>query len=316
MVLFSRRSAFTLIELLVVIAIIAIQIGLLLPAVQKVREAAARLKCQNNMKQIGLGLHNYHDANFKFPPGGAAINTTTAATNDGMGFHVYILPYVEQSALFGQFNLAATFTTAPNRNLGAVRVPIYLCPSNGTDVYTENASENAATGDRGWAAHYHGVMGPNDSASAAPVYKVNYVNSKGATTANGGQALQGVLGRDTEVALTQIPDGTSNTFLVGETSWTRGSGLAVGYRVWHRGCNGNNGLACISCRNVGNGLGTVWAGGGANAAYNNFSFGSTHPGATNFLYCDGSVRAVSNNVSLGVLMATASRDGGEVATAQ
>jgi hypothetical protein len=89
----------------------------------------------------------------------------------------------------------------------------------------------------------------------------------------------------------------------------------VGYRVWHRGCNTNNALACGSCRNIANGLATVWAGGGATAAYNNFSFGGIHPRVTHFLFCDGSNRLVSNNIALGVLMSTASRNGGEPQTA-
>ncbi|MCI0465301.1 MAG: DUF1559 domain-containing protein [Gemmataceae bacterium] len=305
----STRRGFTLIELLVVIAIIAVLIGLLLPAVQKVRQAAARLQCQNHLKQIGLGLHNYHDANGVFPPGGMGT-ASTAAANDGMGFHVYLLPYVEQDALFRQFDLTRPYNTAPNRALGAVRVPLYQCPS-AVNLYTENAGENTATGAKGWTTHYHGNMGPNDLATNK--YQV-------LPSTNGGQARQGVLGRDTKFRLTDITDGTSNTLLVGETSWTRGgsgdpSSLRVGYRVWHRGCNTNNQLACGSCRNVANGLATVWAGGGATAAYNNFSFGGIHPGGTNFLFCDGSIRSLSNDTALGVLLALSSRNGGEIQTA-
>ena len=119
---------FTLVELLVVIAIIGALVALLLPAVQSAREAARRMKCQNHMKQIGLGLHNYHDVHGGLPPGGMATSSTAQA-NDGMGFHAFILPYVEQDALFRQFNGSVPYNAAPNRNLGAAKVSLYLCPS-------------------------------------------------------------------------------------------------------------------------------------------------------------------------------------------
>jgi prepilin-type N-terminal cleavage/methylation domain-containing protein len=297
-----QRLGFTLVELLVVIAIIGVLVALLLPAVQSAREAARRMKCQNHLKQIGLGLHNYHDVHGGLPPGGMAT-ASTAAANDGMGFHVFLLPYVEQDALFRQFNTSNPYNAAPNRALGATKVGFYLCPS-AINLYTENTGEYAPSGEKGWTTHYHGNMGPNDVTSNR--YEV-------ISSTNGGQATQGVLGRDTKTRLAEITDGTSNTFMVGETSWTRGNPVTnvVGYRVWQRGCNTNGQLACGSCRNIANGLGVVWAGGGGVAAYNNFSFGGIHPGSTNFSFCDASTRSINNNMSLGVLMATASRDGGE-----
>src|SRR5262245_17361015 len=140
------RWGFTLIELLVVIAIIAILIGLLLPAVQKVREAANRLKCQNNLKQIGLALHNYHDSYSVLPPGGVAkiVAPPQPTSEAGVGFHVLILPYIEQTALLAKFDVTRGYRAAINYPLSLLKVDIYLCPSSNS-LKTSISSERVAT---------------------------------------------------------------------------------------------------------------------------------------------------------------------------
>jgi prepilin-type N-terminal cleavage/methylation domain-containing protein/prepilin-type processing-associated H-X9-DG protein len=291
----KSRAGFTLIELLVVIAIIAVLIGLLLPAVQKVREAANRSKCQNNLKQIGLALHAYHDVYRAFPPGGS-----TFAGTAGNSFHVYILPFIEQEALYHRFNLNQTYNAGnltsgnmSNRNL----VPqVYLCPSQSVRI--------GFGADTDWSVvHYVGNMGPhgtNPETGAPYDWRAN--------ASQNGYALQGVLGAGTKVALTDITDGTSNTLLVGELSWGTPSN-PVPYRGWNRGCgNDTSSYGCIGCRNVAYSINNPASLNGGN----DLAFGSLHTGGANFVFCDGAVHFLSENTDLGVLMSTASRNGGEV----
>ncbi len=299
----SRPSGFTLIELLVVIAIIGILIALLLPAVQKVREAANRLSCQNNLKQIGLAMANYHDSAQAFPPGGVSMNETS--------WHVHLLPYLEQDALFRQFNLSPGHYTdnggQGRNNLAANRIALYLCPSSPADKMLLNAPNNVnppdlINGQPPYTTHYYGVMGPKGT---NPVTGQPY-SSRDDDNGYGGFGTQGVFDCDSQTTIADITDGTSNTFLVGEVSWDNPF-TGTRYRSWMRGCqNGGNGWIG-GCRNVANGINTPQI-----ALFNDIAFGSQHPGGANFVMCDGSVHFVRENINLGVLKAAASRNGGEV----
>jgi prepilin-type N-terminal cleavage/methylation domain-containing protein/prepilin-type processing-associated H-X9-DG protein len=287
-----RRRGFTLIELLVVIAIIAILIGLLLPAVQKVREAAARMKCQNHLKQFGIALHAYHDSNNRLPPGGAGPTAAPFTTLGGsLGFQFHILPYVEQQNLYNSGSITTNYDVAPNLALASTLVPIYQCPS-GVVTDSQNTSQPGKT------THYYGNMGPkgtNPTTNAA----YNYSNTGG----HGGFGTQGVLSVNSQIRLTDITDGTSNTFMVGEISWAK----ANVYRPWHRGWDGS---AMGSAKNVVNAINTVPYNNSNN--FNEVSFGSQHSGGANFALSDGSVRFITDSVNMAAYLAAASRDGGEV----
>jgi prepilin-type N-terminal cleavage/methylation domain-containing protein/prepilin-type processing-associated H-X9-DG protein len=288
----TPRRGFTLIELLVVIAIIAILIGLLLPAVQKVREAAARAKCQNNLKQIGLALHGYHDVNDRLPPGGSGPNIGGFVASPGMtgsiGYTVYILPQVEQDNVFRQMNTTVNYNQPPNDATAPFLVPIYQCPS-------AEVIESAL--GAGKTHHYPGVAGPKGT---NPQTGSAYTVTGGS---HGGISHHGVLGPNTRVRLLGMTDGTSNTLMVGELSW-KGANC---YRPWTRGWDSD---AMASSKNVLHPLNAVAYNGSNN--FNDVSFGSQHSGGANFLLGDGSVKFVPQSIDLNAYKAAASRDGGEV----
>ena len=304
---FNRRRAFTLVELLVVIAIIGVLVALLLPAVQAAREAARRMQCQNHLKQLGLALHNYHDTVLTLPCGGLS-------GGNQMGFHVFILPYLEQNSLLNdatKFNFALSWsnlTANPNPNISGgmqARVPTYYCPSQILQKGTHSNNTSMIV----YTTHYFGVMGAKG---------VGYT-FQGASTPpeRGGFADNGVLYRDSKVRFAEISDGTSNTLLVGESAWSperiRGGGYLHHRRGWIQGFDGTGvGNTAHACKNINFGINVR----GYTQApvveyFNDVSFGSQHPGGANFVFCDGSTRFVTANVDIALYKATASRGTGE-----
>jgi prepilin-type N-terminal cleavage/methylation domain-containing protein/prepilin-type processing-associated H-X9-DG protein len=248
-----RRSAFTLIELLVVIAIIAILIGLLLPAVQKVREAAARAKCSNNIKQLALACHSFADVHMGLPPamiapGGTNANTPNSTTGYGPNWLVLVLPFVEQGSLYNQQSTAITAwvganNTAPSgadgwRTLGATSVPSFLCPS---DPNTATAYSGSGGG---WARG-------NYAANCGPGEFNDYDGATRSFTPSGGSAItaRGPFWITTKSphrgpTILGMTDGTTNTILLGEV---RAGTVASDARgVWAIGHRGSSSVGAYS----------------------------------------------------------------------
>ncbi len=213
-------SGFTLIELLVVIAIIAVLIALLLPAVQQAREAARRTQCKNNLKQLGLALHNYNDVFGRFPIAVTwGVFTPTSARPHHHTWLTRVLPYMDQAPLFNQFNFSLpawdnTGTAPTNRTLVGSKVPALRCPS-------ETGVPDAPGGTKGvWITSYSGAGGTDWWARAGVDLD-----------AAGNRYAEGIFGPHKSNRIADIPDGTSNTIIVGETtapSTQNGGGFSNG----------------------------------------------------------------------------------------
>jgi prepilin-type N-terminal cleavage/methylation domain-containing protein/prepilin-type processing-associated H-X9-DG protein len=304
----ADRSGFTLIELLVVIAIIAILIGLLLPAVQKVREAAARAKCSNNLKQIALALHNYEGAHGMFPPS----NTTAAPWH---GWVAQVLPYLEQETVRNLYIPSANWYDPANATARNARVNTFLCPS-ANDHRTGSSAVPGVAGSpfTGAAWDYSNV-----SVVAQPLLAyLNYPNPSSYPT-----IWRGVMSSSGST-VAQITDGLSNTLLVTEDAgrpeyWVKGrrvtdrlptfggSGLPgevtgglwadhqKGFGIEGTSADGFNliGECAINCTN----------------AYEVYAF---HPGGANAAMADGSVRFLRETLTIRTLAALTTRAGGEV----
>jgi prepilin-type N-terminal cleavage/methylation domain-containing protein/prepilin-type processing-associated H-X9-DG protein len=298
----SRRG-FTLIELLVVIAIIAVLIGLLLPAVQKVREAAARAKCQNNLKQIGLAFHNYHSANGRFPSGyvSRAASEDGPGLGPGWGWAAFLLPYLEQEPLFRRIDWTRDLADPANAAARITSVSLFLCPSDDPAGRTFIAAA-AAGGPVCEVAfgNYVGMAGTNDE-TAYP-------------DTSGGLRSQGVLLRNSQVRVTDITDGSSNTLFVGErasirspmTTWV---GAVTGAIVPPRNPTYEaEGPPVMVLTNTGDAA----AGRVPNNPLDHVEdSNSRHPLGVNFLFGDGSVRPIQNTIRPALWVALGTRAGGE-----
>jgi prepilin-type N-terminal cleavage/methylation domain-containing protein/prepilin-type processing-associated H-X9-DG protein len=326
-----RRRGFTLIELLVVIAIIAILIGLLLPAVQKVREAAARSKCSNNLKQIGLACHNFELTNGSLPPNGAYLPAGSAAVFTGDSYSVLsrILPYVEQAAAYQLVDLTASATSQPT--VTAQRIPIYVCPSELNDM---------------------------PRPGTPPRYPTTYAANEGdwlvwdPTTGKGGNGAFPFIAypSDKGIRLTDISDGTSTTVGFAEVkafgSYLRGTGtspaappntttdilalggafkMAVAHTGWTEGQTFQTGLTFVLPPNTfvpypnpadGVIYDVDWVSsldGSSTTAISRAAMTarSYHSGGVNVLYMDGSIRFVGNSIDQATWRAMGTRNGGE-----
>src|SRR5581483_3551884 len=287
------RAGMTLVELVVVIAIIAILIGLLLPAVQKVRAAAARAKCQNNLKQIGLALHNHHDTHDRFPPGLSV--QADRRRYPYLGWPARTLPQLEQAPLWRAVEEAfatdpAPFTFyghAPHRPLLATPVTILACPADGR------------------------VPGPATVGGVAVAF-TSYRGVEGIDQFR----KDGMLYLDSSVRLTQATDGTSQTLLVGERPPSADFRLGWWYRGWGQSQDGSAemllGVSELNTSRPSCPPGPYQFGPGRiDNLCDTFHFWSLHPGGANFLFADGSVRFLAYSAR-DVLPALATRAGGEV----
>jgi prepilin-type N-terminal cleavage/methylation domain-containing protein/prepilin-type processing-associated H-X9-DG protein len=283
---FSRRPArgFTLIELLVVISIIGVLTALLLPAVQAAREAARRAQCTNNLKQMGLALHNYHDARGCFPMGYAARSKFVDGATDtapGWGWGTMVLPQLEQGPLFNAVNFGLPVEAPQNSTVIRSAMTAYLCPSDITtgpfDVTDPSGNVLAKASPSSYAASVGG-------------------DETDTTTGINDDGLgRGVMFRNSRIRLADITDGTSQTFLVGERAWSNAKGIWPGVitdGVTARGdlnpCPRTGALSYPAATLVQAHAHLLNTDTDEDGGLDDFS--SRHPGGGNFVFADGSVR--------------------------
>ena len=314
-----KRKAFTLVELLVVIAIIGILIGMLLPAVQQVREAARRISCVNKIRQNSLACISYGSTFSQFPPATRFDPDPGSNLADGLNWIVYTLPYIEQVNLHEQFNLDLTdnFTSNNKYDLSVNRLDSVLCPSADSTNADDTSGVSADISEL-HTTHYYAITGPvgiNPSSQNDEEYKLRSTGLfHGGFSEQGVIAPEGIVGSESR-GFGEIIDGASNTLLIGELSYSSknvpvSSGFARPYRVWSRGGNGAKSF-CSAAKNI-KLLINSYDFDDSTTKHNNINMGSNHPGGCNFGYADGSCHFISETVDLNAYLSQASAAGGEI----
>jgi prepilin-type N-terminal cleavage/methylation domain-containing protein/prepilin-type processing-associated H-X9-DG protein len=306
----ARQRGFTLVELLVVIAIIAVLIGLLLPAVQKVREAANRMSCLNNLKQIALAAHTFHDTHKRFPNGAHLPVLVGGVPTRGTNLWVELLEHFEQDNLYKKWDPDNRKNVAGGTNATQAQViKLLICPS---DSLPETVVDYSATVTPSWCWGFYGMSsyGGNAGTRSLPI---------------GNISRDGIFWIDSRVCLTGIKDGSSNTLLFGERRHRDpefddrqpvvfpGTTPIAGYGKWGFVAGGAGAMANVTLHSAVPINYVMPSDGDRLALLNRCSaFGSGHPGGANFAFADGSVRFLSDQMALPTLQALSTRTGGEV----
>ena len=300
-----RRTGFTLIELLVVIGIIAVLVGLMLPAVQKVRESASRMKCQNNLKQIGLALHAYHDRSGAFPPGYSSNQVNTDGTGPGWGWAAHILPDLEQDALYRQIDFTKPITDPSHDAPCTANIPFLRCPSDRRQnpiVLSEFVNAAGLTTPIG-RTNYVGCYGNTPFLGESPSVMTTHL----VIDAISGR---GMFHRNSATKILDITDGTSQTIAVGEKSADKTLGSWIGVIPGSTWTSANDianygGIPTniSAAMTLGHACRQHPPSASAGVAED---FSAPHPNGVNFVFADGSVHSVRTTVSMTIYPFTAS----------
>ena len=309
----SKRVAFTLVELLVVIAIIGILIGMLLPAVQQVREAARRTACANNVRQIALAAMNYESAHQHFPVGAPVTQNENGNRGGGHGMWSFMLEFIEQGNVFDQLDLTLTNTAVEPQKFTVI--PAYFCPSFPfEDVLGTPPAANATTVSgnvrEGALLTYQGIGGVYYNTPDEKVY------ADDRNLPHGAIPLNGVFTFDEPRGIQDIYDGTSNTLMIGEFVHIDqnvitgvSDNLPGDIRPWILAQTGNRASYSFKISQHTPNEPVVRD---APVKFTHLPMSSFHPGITNFALADGSVRTVSDNVDINVYQAASTINEGEV----